>query len=461
MYQEVEIQTIKPHSAKQELIMKAFQYKQVNEIFVACGTKFGKSIAASTALTNGIFSDAGGTWRWIAPIYRQAKIGIDYFKGIVPPAPHSDLIESKMLMRFEHLDSRLEFWHTQKPVDLEGAAVKGQVGDEAAKMPYDAYISANTTTTFTQGLSMWISTPWGKNWFFKKFKEAQERMAWCLRNNKIPDMIAIHAPTVANPLVSPKVIQLAKMRLSERMFKQYYLAEFLDDGSVFINFRKCVKGSELDFGEGSVQRWFADQSEYDKNGVIDRDVVIGVDWAKHKDYTVIFVIDPMCNPRRVVGFMRFQGIKYTDQIKELYLICKMYRNVGMILHDKTGVGVAIDDMLSSIPFPFEGVTFTNALKSELVNNLGMSFEKETIEIPNWSELLKELDVFEVVVNKLGTTIYNAPEGSHDDIVMALCLAVRAASEYAGDFEIRYLEDLDKQNLMPMDKYYLDLIEDDF
>jgi phage FluMu gp28-like protein len=284
-------------------------------------------------------------------------------------------------------------------------------------------------------------------------------MQWALANGKIPDMIAIHAPTAANPLVSRDVIKLAKRRLSDRMFRQYYLAEFLDDGSVFINFRSCVRGTELDFGDSVIQRWFADKKEFEANGVIKRDVVIGVDWAKHKDYTVIFVIDPMTNPRRVVGIMRFQGLKYTDQIKELYQICKMYQNVGIILHDKTGVGEAIDDMLSPIPYPFEGVTFTNAFKSELVNNLGMSFEKETIELPNWPEMLKELDAFEVVVNKLGTTIYNAPEGMHDDIVMGLALAFRAASEYAGDFEIRYLEDLDDHQ-QPLDQFYQDLIEDD-
>jgi hypothetical protein len=460
MSQEIEIQTIKPHSAKQELIMRAFQYKQVREVFVACGSKFGKSLAASTALTHGIFNNPGGTWRWIAPIYRQSKIGMSYFKYIAPPEPHSRIIESKMVMEFPGLDSTLEFWHTQRPVDLEGAGIKGQVGDEAAKMPYEAYISANTTTTFTQGLSMWISTPWGKNWFYKKYMEAREHMAWSLANGKIPERIAIHAPTSANPLLPPKVMQLAKLRLSERMYRQYHLAEFLDDGSVFINFRKCVRGTELDFDFSPTQRWFADKDEFEKKGVIDKDVVIGVDWAKHRDYTVITVIDPIANPRRVVGFMRFQGMKYTDQIKELYLICKMYRNVGMILHDKTGVGVAIDDMLSPLPFPFEGVTFTNALKSELVNNLGMTFEKESVELPNWPEMLKELDSFEVVINKLGTTIYNAPDGSHDDIVISLALALRAASEYAGDFEVRYLEDLDGIE-MPLDKYYLDMIEDDF
>jgi len=452
MDQLVEIQTIKPHSAKQEIIMKAFQYRQVKEIFVACGTKFGKSISASTALTNGIFNKPGGTWRWIAPIYRQAKIGMDYFNSIAPPSPHSELVESKMLMNFPNLESRLEFWHTQRPVDLEGAAVQGQVGDEAAKMPYDAYISANTTTTFTQGLSMWISTPWGKNWFYKKFMEAQERMNWAISKGKIPDMIAVHAPTSANPLVDKNVIDLARRRLSDRMFRQYYLAEFLDDGSVFINFRKCAFGSELQFDDNPTQFWF------DKN-CSELDVVIGVDWAKHKDYTVFFAIDPMSNPRRVVGFTRFQGVSYTIAVKELWNFTKRFESVGLVYHDKTGVGDAIDDMLAPIPLNIKGISFTNPLKSNLVNSLGLSFELENIQIPNWPELIKELDAFEVLINKLGTTIYNAPMGMHDDTVMALGLANLAATEYAGEFDVRFLEELPDEK-DDIDSYYADMIGDD-
>ena len=449
------VETLKPHCAKQELIMKAFLQPGLREVFIACGSKFGKTISASTGLTNAILNRRGGTYRWMAPIYRQAVIGMDYFNGIAPPPPHSRMIKSKMLMEFPNLDSRLEFWHTQSPLDLEGAGVMGQVGDEAAKMPEAAYISASTTTMFTQGLSMWISTPWGKNWFYKKFMEAQDHMKWSLSKGKMPTQIAIHAPTSANPLLPPGVIEAAKRRLSDRMFRQYYGAEFLDDGSVFINVRACTSGREIEF-DGSYQSWFFDST----NDIIDRDVVVGVDWAKHRDYTVILAIDPMVNPRKVVGFIRLQGMAYTEQIKELYYFCKKFKNVGLILHDKTGVGEAIDDMLSPIPFPFEGVTFTNPFKSEMVNNLGMAFEKQSIEIPYWVDMIKELDVFEVIINKLGTTIYNAPQGMHDDIVMALGLAYRAASEYAGEFEIKYLEELSSQE-MPLDKFYSEMIDDDF
>lgn len=449
--QIVRIQTLKPHSIRQEIIMRAFLSPGLREVIVACGTKFGKSISASTALTNAIIAKKGGTFRWIAPIYRQAKIGMDYFSGIAPPPPHSQTIESKMEMNFPHLNSRLEFWHTQRPTSLEGAGINGQVGDEAAKMPYEAYVAANTTTTFTKALSMWISTPYGKNWFYKKYIEAKEHMEWSIANGKMPTKIAIHAPTSANPSIDPEIIRQAKGNLPDRLFRQLYLAEFLDDGSVFINFRKCIRGTELGF-DGPTQFWFDEGCEK-------LDVVVGVDWAKHKDFTVFIAIDPICNPRRVVGFMRFQGLSYTIAIKELWQFCKKFESIGLLFHDKTGVGDAIDDMLAPLPLPFQGLNFTNPMKSNLVNSLGMAFEKESIEMPNWPEMLKELDSFEVVINKLGTTIYNASEGMHDDIVIAFGLANLAANQYAGEFEIRFLEDLPSE-IVTLDDYYKDMCDDD-
>ena len=446
----ITLQTLDPHSIKQEIIMRAFITPELREVFVACGTKFGKSVSASTALVNGIIKKKGGTYRWIAPIYRQSKIGMEYFRNIAPPPPHSEIIESKMLMRFPELKSNIEFWHTQSPLDLEGAGIMGQVGDEAAKMVYQVYISAMTTTTFTKAPSMWISTPYGKNWFYKKYLEAKDHMEWSIKKGIAPTKIAIHAPTSANRYVDKLIIDQAKKDMPYRLFRQYFLAEFLDDGSVFIGFRKCLAGRMLEFDNDSTQFWFAE-------GIEKLDVVIGVDWAKHKDYTVMIAIQPDCNPRRVVGFMRFQGLGYTQAIKELWMFAKKFESVGVIMHDKTGVGEAIDDMLSAFPLNIIGVTFTNPMKSNMVNILGMSFEKQELELPHWPQMLKELDSYEVKINKLGTTIYNATEGSHDDIVMSLGLANIAANEYAGDFEVRYLEELPEYGI---DKFYSQIMDDD-
>jgi hypothetical protein len=431
--QEITIQPPTPHSKKQELIMRGFLFPTVNEIVVVCGSKFGKSLSASACLTNAAMVKRGANWRWIAPIYRQAKIGMKYFKGILPPAPHSDFVESKMMINLPNLDSNIEFWHTQNPMDLEGAGIHGQILDEAAKMPYQAYVSSKTTTTQTRGKTMMISTPLGKNWFYKKYMECKEQMDWAIKHGREPLKLAIHAPTSANPFVSKEVLEAARKELPDRLFRQHYLAEFLDEGSVFVGFRDCTEGDELPVF-GAIQQWICDKPE-------DIDVVIGADWAKQHDYTVFTAIDYKHPKPKVVGFMRFQSLKYTDAIVELWRFAKQFKSIGHILHDKTGVGEAIDDMLVKTGLPFSGFLFTNQSKSSLINRLMIRFERNDIIIPNWTELLKELEAFEVEVSEIGTMKYNAPAGMHDDTIMSLGLAVMAYEEYAGGFELRFVEDL--------------------
>lgn len=451
--QKVHLNLPKPHSPKQELIMRSLSVPHVKETVVCCGTKYGKSSGATPAVIHPAVRMPGSKWRWIAPIYRQAKVGVEYFNKMLPPPPYAEIVESKMIARIPSIDTSIEFWHAQNPVDLEGAGVHGQVFDEAAKMHEQAYLSGKTTQTFTRGPSLLISTPYGKNWFHKRFMFAKERMEWAIKNGKDPEYLAIHAPTTANPYILKEVIEDARKLMPDRLFRQYYLAEFVDEGSVFIGHHQCVVGAELVDVEGAHQFWIADTAK-------ERDVVIGVDWAKKKDFTVFVALDYTKRPFKTVGFMRFQNLKYTDAVKELYMFTKHFKKVDLVMHDKTGVGEAIDDMLSNLPMNFNGLTFSNPAKANIVNKLGLAFEKADIELPFWNEMLKEFDSFEVEISETGTMTYNAPEGMHDDIVMAFCLANSAALEYCGSsFEIQFVEDLPKKELT-LDRFYKDLMADE-
>lgn len=443
--QQIRLVLPKPHSKSQELVMRAFLFPSVRETYVVCGSKWGKSLASSVCLTNASMLKRAARWRWIAPIYRQSRIGMEYFRGVLPPAPHSDFVESKMEIRLPNIQSSIEFWHTQDPVSLEGAGIHGQIGDEAAKMPFQAYVSARTTTTFTRGPSMWISTPYGKNWFYKKFMEAKDEMAWAIKNGRDPEKLAIHAPTSDNPFIPKEVIEAAKKELPDRMFRQHYMAEFLDAGSVFIGHADCTEGEPIE-----KDYWLHESAK-------DSGVVLGVDWAKKEDFTVFFAID--YRTKRIVGFQRFQSIKYTEAIVELIKFAKNFKSIDGGLHDKTGVGEALDDMLGHTNLPIQGVVFTNQFKASIVNKLMLRFEKKQIILPFWSEMIKELDSFEIEVSDIGTARYNAPEGQHDDIVIALALACYAAEDMAEDsYEIKFLEDLPSKELT-LDKYYRELIEE--
>jgi phage FluMu gp28-like protein len=284
-------------------------------------------------------------------------------------------------------------------------------------------------------------------------------MEWCIRNEKPITHLYLAAKTEDNPYVPRQSIDDARRKLPDRLFRQYYLAEFIDDAAVFMGFRNCIEDGDPIFAyEGSNQRWIDPEAGK-------KEVVIGADWGKLHDYTVFGAFDYTKSPKKLVGVQRFNGISYIEAIKELYYFAREFKRVGLLLHDQTGVGQGVDDMLAQLNLPVQGVTFTNKSKSEMVNQLILGFQKEELSLPNWPQMIKELDAYEVITTPLGNYRYSAPEGSgiHDDIVSMLLLAYSAALEYGGDFSIRFLEDLGddlKSGKLNLDKWYKDIIEEE-
>ena len=439
----------KPHSEKQQFIMSAFKMPFLKKIYVACGTKFGKSLSASVCKTSAALEKTDAKWRWIAPIYEQSKVGMDYFRKILPPEPHSEFKDGDMKILLPYLRSELQFWHCKNPMSLEGPGIAGNIFDEAAKCPFAAVAAARTTVTMTKGKEGYFSTPFGKNWFYKECMEAKDHMEWSYKNGLLPERVFITAPTHYNPLVDRAIIRDARRSLPDRLFRQYYMAEFMDDGSVFIGFRDSVRGAHLEVS-GGIQRWAASDAK-------EHMVFIGADWAKKGDFTVFTAVANVRGKKQCVGFMRFQGLSYPDAIKELYNFSKEFKSVINMRHDKTGVGEAIDDMLTYTGLPFEGIVFTNLSKSSMVNELMMAFQRKDIILPNWSEMISEFESYTVEVNALGTPRYAAPAGMHDDIVSSFLLSYSAAKEYSAEFKLNFLEDLPEKK-SGLESYYADLDE---
>ena len=424
-----------PISRKQGTIINCFFDPTVIELWVACGTKFGKSFGASVGYSGSMMLKQGALGRWIAPIYTQAKIGYKYCKKIVPPEPETDINKSEPSITFLGADTKMEFRSGKNPEDLEGEATACNVLDEAAKMKQQVYDSVKTTTTVTRGLIANFSTPRGKNWFYTKCMEARDHMEWSKRKGIKPTHIFLTAPSSENPLVTKAAIEEAQRTLPVRRFRQYFEAEFLDDGSVFLGFRDCVEpGKELLF-DGRKQTWYHEDHAT-------APVVIGADWAKTHDRTVFWAID--LRTRRCVGFMRFYKTPYTEAIRRLQSFAKKFHDCIAVLHDKTGLGTVIDDYLAETSLPYEGVTFTNASKNDMATRLITGFEQQDLWLPNWQDAIDELDAYEVMTTLSGNLTYGAPPGKHDDIVCAIMLAYTGLMQYGDrEYEVKFVEDSTK------------------
>ncbi len=450
--QTITIDPPKAHSKKQDFLYTSLMIPGIREIWVAAATKFGKTLSGTIAQINLAIQKPNTKHRWVAPIYSQTRQPLEYFQKILPGEPHTKRNKSENTIELPFSNSRFEFWHAQSPSSLEGDGIHSYVFDEAAKQSPDIRTSARTTTTKTKGPMIFISYPFGKNWFYTGCMEAKEEMEWAYKNNRTIEKVFIHARTIDNPYIDKQVIENAKRELSNSMFRQYYLAEFIDEFTVFGNIETCIYGNKLDIF-GDVQKWYAE-------GFEEAHVVIGADWAKSIDFTVFIAID--LKNYTVIGFMRFQKKSYPESVRMLSIFAAKFGSVEMITHDKTGVGAAIDDLLAYINQPYTGVFFTNALKSEFVLKLITALEQKQISLPNWQEMKNELMAYECVPNKIGTMTYNAASGKHDDIVVSLFLANYTYLLYCDrNFEITYLDELNDINKSKTDleKYYSELAEE--
>jgi len=416
------------------------------------------TLACSVALGAAMPRHPKTEWRWVAPYYSQSVIGFDNLKAILPKQ-YTKARKSSMQIEMPSIEALCKFVHAQNAEQLEGHQIHGYVLDEAAKVGEQVYYSARTTVTRTRSVGMGKflvpSTPVGRNWFYRMCMEAQNEMELAKLNNRRAESIFFTAPTSANPFISKDVIADAKIRLPDRLFRQYYLAEWLDESSTFTNVIGCLFGQPFELAVGPYAVWFDKRAS-------ECSVVIGADWARGKeksnDSTVYTAIDYEAEPAKVVGILKLKGLSYTDQIKQLLRFTQAFHDVVKVSHDKTGVGIALEDQLALTGLVYEGQHFSRQSKSELVCNLITAFEQSRLAIPNCSDLKAELESYEMDVTEQGHMSFQAAQGSHDDMVCSLMLAWKLARRYADiEVEFRSLGDLNKT---PLRTFYDEMIEDD-
>ncbi|MEM4498027.1 MAG: hypothetical protein QW692_04275, partial [Nitrososphaerota archaeon] len=99
--------------------------------------------------------------------------------------------------------------------------------------------------------------------------------------------------------------------------------------------------------------------------------------------------------------------------------------------DKTGLGIPMHDFLSQSHPNVTGITFTQAMKEAMIINLYNHMRARKVIIPpDCPQLINQLRQFQRIQAPSGAIKYTAPPGEHDDYVIALALAVYAATQSA-------------------------------
>lgn len=390
--------------------------------YVYASRRWGKSMCGVAKFIKqiGVPVDRELLW-WVAPTYRQTA---DPFAMLMRVGLRAGLLEERGISRSEHhLRFKTgwvsEFRSADQPDNLRGAGVRGLVEDELAQISDETHNECLRPTLADKGgWYLGLGTPKGARGFgWLGYKRGQNARQAYERGEKNADIgvISSHRFTCEDAIFIPRdEIENARSTMPVRAFQQEFMAEFLDDvGCVFVNIRKRPRLTPIS-GES---------------------VGIGIDWAKKIDYTWFVAVG--CRSGAVLECARYQRLPYPRQVElanEFYQKWRRKAPQVFVQHDQTGVGEALDDLLNqtSMRGGFEGVIFTEREKKDLVEEAVVDFESGKLGfIPNaeglvlYDTLIKEHEDFALEVGKTGKISYGAPEGFHDDAVMATCLANRA------------------------------------
>ena len=288
------------------------------------------------------------------------------------------------------------------PDSLRGEGLDFVVMDECAFMKEVAWTEAiRPALSDRQGRALFISTPKGRNWFWKLYQRCGYDSEWQ----------AWKYPTVANPYIEPAEVDAAKDELPELIFEQEYLAEFLEnEGAVFRNIAACM---------GAIPCTLP----LEHRG---HNLVVGVDWGKQNDFTAISVGCTTC--KKEIAIDRFNKIDYHFQRKRLVALMDRFK-VGSGLVETNSIGEPNLEELQRSGVWVDGFQTTATTKPPLIENLALALEKaewQFINDPIWTG---ELEAYERKVSETtGRSSYSAPEGMHDDTVIARALMLRAADQ---------------------------------
>lgn len=355
---------------------------------LAAGRRWGKTRLGVNECLD-IASRGGRAW-WVAPSYKMSEVGWRPVRqmGAKVGAEIRRVDRQIILANGGEIAVR----SADNPDSLRGESLDLVVIDEAAFVKEDAWNEAlRPALSDRKGKAIFISTPKGRNWFWQAYQRGLDGGEWQ----------SWQLPTVTNPYIDPAEIEAARQSLPERIFRQEYLAEFIDDNdAVFRRVMAAAIAKERDKAEPG------------------HNYVFGVDWGKLADFTVITVLDDV---GEVVYVDRFNQIDYTFQVQRLKALADRFTPHNIIA-ESNSMGEPLIELLQRESLPVSPFQTTNASKKQAIEALSLAFERGEIAIPNDPVLIGELQAFEASRLPSGLIRYAAPDGMHDDMVMSLALA---------------------------------------
>jgi phage FluMu gp28-like protein len=223
-----------------------------------------------------------------------------------------------------------------------------------------------------------------------------------------PTWYTVQRSSWDNPYLPVADLEDLKQQLPERDYLQEILAQFIsENGSVF---RKLQASITLD----------KPLTSPDPNCTY----IFGVDWGRTNDATVCVVYDVTNN--QVVHIDHMVRTGFELQVGRLKMLWQKWQPTTIIA-ETNSMGLPLLEQMQKMGMPVRGFTTTNSTKMEIIEKLALAIEKEEVGLLNDPKLIQELIAYTQERSPSGLVKYGAPQGEHDDCVMALAIAFHGVS----------------------------------
>ena len=402
--------------------IKPFSYQQavINEIKDSRGSgktvvvksrrQVGKSVLIANLLLYYAINYKGTKNYVLSPTLKQGK---NIYKTIINAISGCGIIKSKNATDlFITLinGSSISIKSAEQKESLRGETCTGILCiDECAYISSEVYNIVKPWCDFHKAVTLMVSTPFVKSGFFwEYYNHGLNREYNCVSidwsDEKYQDDMDFILP--------PSKLEEYRKLLPKNVFLTDYLGIFIDDdGTVFTDFKKCIKHNEIKPSDR---------------------LYLGLDWGAgvESDDTVIVAFNQY---GKQVYLDYFNKLTPTQQIDRIEKFIVQYKNqIAVVQTELNSLGTPLTDFLKNrsqlktIINKFVGFNTTNQSKNAIVQNLQIAFEQKEIEILEDEKQSRELATYTAEYNaKTRNVSYNAPNGLHDDICIAMMLAYDA------------------------------------
>ena len=389
----IKVKGFTPHP-KQKLIIDSILQGEEKHHIVSVGRQMGKSLMGLNLLLFWGINNSPCKILWLSPVYSQTnKVQKELEKAIRPSGFIKSCNYSESFIELNN-GTEIYFRSAERYDNVRGYTFDYAILDEAAYMKESTWSEAVRPTLAVKGKKvLFLSTPKGKNWFYEIYKLGEHQDYSNYKSYK--------GSSFDTPYISIDEINDARKTLPDNVFKQEYLAEFLDGGGeVFKNL---------------------DLYTFDSYPTSKGHIYAGIDLGRHEDYSVITFMDTDGNVIEVYRTNQKEWKYIINDFVEL-----LNENKATALIEVNSIGDVIYEQIKSRYRDIHPFTTTNKSKQEVIEGLILDLNEGSVGIPSkklFNPLYGELETFTYDYNPNTRSIkYGHPTGLHDDCVISLALA---------------------------------------